>query len=155
AALAAVKEWQTKSGDAFNRSNDGYHSLMERGFDSSVYILDPTSNPNRIQRSLRDLDSELKNTMKEEEKNGNAESDRMMAYGFVESVHLAFLHLIEKNQSLQAHNDALQVDINSLQAQIASIIPKATVEQGAQTDEAQLDRNIPKSIVEQYAQTDE
>ncbi|GMS86090.1 hypothetical protein PENTCL1PPCAC_8265, partial [Pristionchus entomophagus] len=124
--LTIIEGWRRKNDDLFIKSNDGLCSVMTRGFDSMIPIFSLTPDRNHIQRASRSLDSERKLSMEYE--GSNADSARIVMYGYIESAHLTILHLMEKIDSQQGRIDSLQ---------------------------AQLDKNIPISTVEQYAQTDQ
>ncbi|GMS88312.1 hypothetical protein PENTCL1PPCAC_10487 [Pristionchus entomophagus] len=89
-----------------------------------------TPDRNLIQRVLRTLDFELKNSVQYE--NSNADLGRILMFDFIESVHRMFAHMNDKNDSQKAL-------IDSLQAQLDKTISKSIVEQSTQTDEISLD----------------
>ncbi|GMS86087.1 hypothetical protein PENTCL1PPCAC_8262, partial [Pristionchus entomophagus] len=127
--LVKIEEERRKSYEFSRQSNDGLHSLMSRGFDYMALIHSKTSDRNLIRRALRTLESEQKISMEFEISN---DPTRVMSFGFIESVHLTFLHFTDKIDSQQAL-------IDSLQAQVDLNIPKSTVEQYAQTDQISVE----------------
>ncbi|GMS96973.1 hypothetical protein PENTCL1PPCAC_19148, partial [Pristionchus entomophagus] len=118
APLAIVEEWWRKSNEYFYQSNDGIHSLHMKGFDAMVLLLSKSIDHNQIRRAMAVFDSEGRVSMQYEK--SNAAPVRHVSYGFMESTHLTFLHLINK--------------IDTLQSIIDGKIPKSHVDQNIQTD---------------------
>ncbi|GMS96965.1 hypothetical protein PENTCL1PPCAC_19140, partial [Pristionchus entomophagus] len=83
----------------YEQSDDGILPLMTRGF-KAMKLLHSRTYDRKIQRALITLDSERKISMQLE--NSNADPVRIVMYGFIESSHLTFLHLIDKIDTLQS-----------------------------------------------------
>ncbi|GMS83589.1 hypothetical protein PENTCL1PPCAC_5764 [Pristionchus entomophagus] len=122
--VALVEDFRRKSCQIFHQTNDGFHSLMMKGFDSMGLIFSQNADRNQIQRALRTLDSERKISVEYED--SNADSVRLMMYGFIEAVHLTLRHLTQKNDEEKENftqlNAELQKKVNDVTNEMANLM---------------------------------